>query len=81
MSVMPVRTDPGLHYSQEVYMMETMQHNVEHKQTHIQQDGTFLTIKDKTIGSTLCDSSILCGHQAANSSASSFFLLVNLTCE
>lgn len=46
MSVMPVRTDPGLHYSQEVYMMETMQHNVEHKQTHIQQDSTFFTLKN-----------------------------------
>lgn len=30
MSVRPVRTDPGLYYSQEVYMIQTMQHDVEH---------------------------------------------------
>lgn len=60
MSVMPVRTDPGLHYSQEVYMMETMQHNVGHKQTRIQHNSTFFTLKQKAIGCAFCASSILC---------------------
>lgn len=59
MSVTPVRTDPGLHYSQEVYMMETMQHNVDNKQTHTQKDSTFFTLKYKTMGSSLCDYSII----------------------
>lgn len=76
MSVTPVRTDPGLHYSQEVYMMETMQHNVEHKQTHTQEDSTIFTLKDITTGSTSCDCSIICKHKAASmnlySSALSF---------
>lgn len=73
MSVMPVRTDPGLHYSQEVYMMETMQHNAEHKQTHTHTNthmyirtAHFFTVEDKTVGSILCGYSILRRHEAAS---------------
>lgn len=74
MSVTPVRTDPGLHYSQEVYMMETMQHNAEHKQTHthtqthicISGQHIFFTVEDKTVGSILCGYSILRRHEAAS---------------
>lgn len=81
MSVKPVRIDPGLHYSQEVYMMETMQHNVEHKQTHTytytQQDSTFFTLNDKTIGSTLCDRSIIPPVPLLCASTKSIFFMNN----
>lgn len=39
MSVTPVRTDPGLHYSQEVYTVVTMRHNGEHKWTASTRQG------------------------------------------
>ena len=42
-----VRIDPGLHYFQEVYTMETMQHNAEHKQAAPTTHCTFHWMIDK----------------------------------